>query len=613
MEVKQAEIYARQQLNEIQKANLFLVALDDEGEWYRYHHLFQQLLQHRLRTQYRPEQIADLHMRASSWFAQNGYIDEALRRALNGDDVDGAARLIEAQRLPVMNQERWPRLQRWLNRLPADIVEKRPNLQMAQAWIMSAQFRLADVLPIVDQVNSQLRESELDLSSSDRQMLQGEIALFRSQNAYFLGQGQACTNLAEAALIDLPLRHSLGRGYAYMFRAGGRQLSGDLEGGYAVLREALAEDRVHRNAFPARPLFGLGVLDYISLDFTALERTSAYLLRLAEERSLPEGAGWAHLYRGCLHYKRNDLDLAKEEFLNVIEERYRTLNRIAISGYCGLTLTYQALGYPEEALQTIEAAFVFDLEFGQTGIKVVLDAIKAQLALMQGDIHTASHWVTTFDRQLTIPFMTYYSAPHLMLPRILIAQATGESLREAAELIPRMLRFAQNICNSLDAAELLALEALLYDAQGMPDSSFVPLEKALELAQPEGLVRIFVELGPQMGRLLHQFISQVAIDPEKKVFAGQILRVLGDAGSMRMQSFISAAEQVSYLDPLTPRELEVLQLLGERLTNREIGLRLGISILTVKRHAVNIYDKLSVNGRREAVAKARSIGLLPPE
>jgi LuxR family maltose regulon positive regulatory protein len=613
MEVQQAEAYARQQLIEIQKANLFLVPLDDEGEWYRYHHLFQELLKHRLQTQYTPEQIVDLYLRSSAWFAQNGYIDEALRYALIGGDVDGAARLVEAQRLPAMNQERWQRLQRWLKRLPPDIVQKRPNLLMAQAWLMSTKFRLDEITPIVDQVESQLKEPGLDLSSSDRQMLQGEIALFRGQHAYFQGKGQICSNFAEAALVDLPLRHSLGRGYAYLFRAGGRQLSGDLEGGYAVLREALAEDRVHRNVFPARPLFGLEVFDYISLDFTALERTSAHMLRLAEERSLPESAGWAHLYRGCLHYKRNDLDLAEEAFLNVVEERYRIFNRIAMSGYCGLALTYQALGRPGEARQTVEAALTFDLELGLTGARIVTEAVKAQLALMQGDLNTAIRWVAAFDRQMALRFMTYYSAPHLMLPRILIAQGTGESLKEAAELLPRMLRFARDICNSLDVAELLALEALLYDAQGLSDASFIPLEKALELAQREGLLRIFVELGPQMGRLLHQLTSQASLDSELRTFAGQILSILGDADRLGTQLHISANEQASILAPLTPRELEVLQLLGERLTNREIALRLVISILTVKRHTVNIYDKLDVSGRRDAVAKAQGIGLLPPD
>jgi LuxR family maltose regulon positive regulatory protein len=140
------------------------------------------------------------------------------------------------------------------------------------------------------------------------------------------------------------------------------------------------------------------------------------------------------------------------------------------------------------------------------------------------------------------------------------------------------------------------------------------LERALALAQPEGLKRLFLDFGPQMGRLLHQITSRGSLESRLKLFAGQILAVLGETDRLGTQSKISAAnKQDDHLEALTNRELEVLQLLGERLTNREIGIRLAISMLTVKRHAVNIYHKLDVNGRREAVTKAQGIGLLPPD
>jgi LuxR family maltose regulon positive regulatory protein len=445
-------------------------------------------------------------------------------------------------------------------------------------------------------------------------MLQGEIALFRGQHAYIQGNGQICSMLTEEALINLPLQHSQGRSLAYLYRAGGSQLSGDLEGGYAVLREALAEDRVHGNVFPARPLLALEIFDYISLDFTALERTSVHLLGLAKERNLPESEGWAHIYRGWLRYQRDHLDLAEEAFLNVIEQRYRIHNRAAVGGYCGLALAYQALGRPRQAREIIEEALAYDLEIGFSATRTTLEGVKAQLALMQGDLDSASLWAAAFDRQMTLPFMLYYLAPHLMLPRILIAQGTAASLKEAAELVPRMRQYALDICNTLDVVELLALEALLYDAQGRSDASINPLQRALELAQREGLLRLFVDLGPQMGRLLHQLISRGSLKSELKTFAGQILAVLGDADRLGTQSLIAAADpQAGYLEALTSREREVLQLLGERLTNREIGVRLAISVLTVKRHTINLYKKLNVSGRHKAVTKARAVGLLPPE
>ena len=613
MDVKQAQAYANQQLSVIQEANLFLISLDDEGEWYRYHHLFQELLKHRLRSMTTPTRIAALHIEASKWLAQNGYIEEALQHALISEDVDGAAQLVEAQRLPAINQERLQGLQRWMNQMPANVIQTRPNLLMAQAWLMSTQFRMSEIEPLLLRIESLLQEPELNLPSGVTKMLEGEIAFFRSQNAYFQGNGELCSELADSALMNLPLRHSFGRGFAYLFLAGGRQISGDLEGAYAILVEALAEDSLHGNVFISRPLLGLMVLDYISLDFTALSQNCARLLRIAEERNLPASPGWAHVFRGWLHYWRNELELAKIEFQEVVDQRYRIHNRAAVGGQCGLALTYQASGRYLEAQETIEAALAFDLGLGVTGTRATIEAVKAQLALLQGDIDVASRWAASFDRKLTLPFMIYFAAPHLMLPRILLTQGTKESLNEAAELIPKMRHFARGICNSLDVVELLSLEALLHDSSNQPEAAFKKLEKALALAQPAGIVRSFADLGPPMGRLLHQLAGQRSLAPDLRNFCGQVLDVLGDTEERRSHFLdLTLEKQDGYLEPLTSRELEILRLLGDRLTNREIGVQLKISPLTVKRHTINIYKKLDVSGRREAVAKAQNIGLLPP-
>jgi LuxR family maltose regulon positive regulatory protein len=613
MEVEQAGADARRQQDIIQRANLFVISLSDDGEWYRYHHLFQELLRHRLEATTTPERIAALHIEASKWLAQNGYVDEALQHALIGEDADGAAQLIEAQRLPALNQEQWHRLQRWTNRMPRYVVNKRPILLLTQAWLMSTQFRMLEIEPILLKVESLLREQELGLPSGVAKMLEGEIAILRSQAAYFQGNGQLCLELADSALLNLPLRHSYGRGFAYLFRCGGQQISGDLEGAYTVAREALAEDSLHGNVFISRPLQALLVLDYISLDFKALEQSCDRFLKAVAERTLSESQGWPHTYRGWLHYWRNELELANFEFQEVVDQRYRIHNRAAVSGYCGLALTHQASGRFTEAQATIEAALAYDLELGVTGTRAIVESVKAQVALMQGNLDVAGRWAASFDRKLMLPFMINYVAPHLMLPRILLAQGTKESLDEAAELMPQLRRFAKRICNSLDVVELLALEALLDDTNNQQETAYKKLEKSLALAQPAGIVRIFSDLGPQMGRLLHKLAGQHSLAPDLRNFCGLVLDALGDTEQRRSHFLDPTLEkQDGYLETLTSRELEVLRLLGDRLTNREIGIQLGISHLTVKRHTINIYQKLDVGGRQEAVTKAQNIGLLPP-
>jgi LuxR family maltose regulon positive regulatory protein len=228
-------------------------------------------------------------------------------------------------------------------------------------------------------------------------------------------------------------------------------------------------------------------------------------------------------------------------------------------------------------------------------------AFEAHLALLQGRAGEAARCAAQADRNIRRAPMPLFYAPGFTLVEILLAQGTPASLAEAARLLARLREVVQDTHNTRFQIEALALQALLHDARREQSAAMEALAQAVALAEPGGVIRVFVDLGPRMAALLHQLAAQ-------RAHPGFIARLLAAFPAARDPA--PALDQSSLIEPLSERELEVLALLAQRLTNKEIARALSISPMTVKRHSSNIYQKLAVGDRREAVAKAAALGLV---
>jgi LuxR family maltose regulon positive regulatory protein len=274
-----------------------------------------------------------------------------------------------------------------------------------------------------------------------------------------------------------------------------------------------------------------------------------------------------------------------------------------------LAAVQQARGRPEEALQALERANAYLLETRSESVLPVHGGYRAELALAQGDLETAIQWARTVGPLVPLGFMATFFAPQLTRPKVLLAMNTPASRQEAGEALAELHAFVTSTHNTRFTIEVLALLALLHAAKGDEPAALRALEEALLLAQPGGLVRVFVDLGPDMERLFERLA-------ERYTTRAHVEHVLQ---AFRSTPFIHAAHpgrqtllsEARLVEPLTNRELEVLELLARRLSNKEIAQRLFVSPQTVKRHTANIYQKLGVHGRREAVETARSLHVLP--
>jgi LuxR family maltose regulon positive regulatory protein len=599
----------RAMLEWMEGSGLFLVALDDERTWYRYHHLFRELLQHKLHSESSEEVMASLHVRASDWFAAEGLIEEAMHHALAATDAQRAARIVEQHRHALLNREAWHALVRWLDLLPQDVVHQHPGLLLAQAWHQQWRWQYATMPPVLEMTEELISHDAEAITETERRILRAEIDTLWSALWFAHGDGPRCLECAQRAREHLPAALVYVRGAFLEYLAWGYQITGQAGAGIRILEEALASDEAREDLFTARMLLGLAVIYYLSGDLGLAEQMASRLLKLSPEKPLALSRPWAHLIAGVACYQQNRLAEAEAHFSAVTEHRY--LANAAASQAClaGLALTYQAQGRPEAATQVAEAALEFALEIRHPLHLAGARAFQARLALLQGDLAAARRWAQGVTPE-ELPARTLFpEVPRLTLARVLIAQGTRDSLQKASQILDEILEIARGTHSAPHTIELLALQALVYDAQGDGPKALELLRQSLELAQPGGFLRVFVDLGPAMVPLLSR-LAELEREPQ------YIRRILADFAPSPLQRHpqrLGQKDHLAIVESLTNREHEILELLAQRLSDKEIAQALHISPHTVRKHTSNLYGKLQVAGRRQAVSKAKALGLLPPE
>jgi LuxR family maltose regulon positive regulatory protein len=592
-------------LHELLAANLFLLPLDLEGRWFRYHHLFRDLLHHRLHREQSADEIRALHRRASRWFAENGLIDEALTHAFAADDREGAVAIVAGELYALMNQARWQQLDRYLRRFPPEFADRQPELLILKAWLLYHQGH-TDKLPAI------IRQFEIALDATTLpapavRHLQGEASALRSLLAYYQTDIERTIAEAEFFIAHTPPPLWIVRILARLCLAGALQMRGETRHAEDALFRGADAESVDSKPFRATLLLTACSLYWLLGDLERLAQAAGQCLDLCDYPHATEIAGYAHYHLGAVHYQRNELAAAAAHFDQVVRQPYLNYGQPFVDSTFGLALIHHAQGRDDDAYAVAADAIAHMLETGNTTLWVDAQAFQAELALRQGQVATAERWAEQFDSPPPLIPMVRFYRPSLTLAKAWLVQGTAAGYRQAAALLDQLEEYAAFTHNKSVLIEVLALQAVRHAAAGDDIAAVTKLTKAIALAEPGGFIRIFVDLGPELARLLR------ALD-RKRVPGAYIDRILA---AFALPSVAAAPGNgagqgaASLVEPLTPREVEVLALLADRLTNQEIAAQLVIAPGTVKTHTLNLYAKLAVHGRRQAVARARTLGLLP--
>ena len=614
-------------LEELERTNLFLIPLDGERRWYRYHQLFADLLQQRLQRRH-PQLASELHRRAARWFAQHGLIEDAIRHTITGQDFAQAADLLEQHHETFWMQGRFVTLQHWLAALPDAVKQPRPRLLLALAWTHFLTDSPAATL------NALLQAAETAIVAADatRGMQQsptttellGVLAAIRAAHHSKQEDIASIIAAAQQALADLPPTIGSWRSVALMCLGFAYQMNGSVRAAERTLDEAIQLCQDAGNHYSA-------VVGTMSLARSRMMQGRLHAAAATYTQGLAQAAqkgmqqlsaiAQAHINLGRLHYEWNELALAEQQLQTGLAQLQGQVGSwVQFEGYILLARVKQTQGDVANAFVLLNQAEQVAQTIPFQWTKGVTAAFLAYARLRLGHAEEAYHWLAQVPTPLTDDLNRVREGTYLIAARVLLAQ---DRAAEALPLFVRITQAAATAGRMKVVVESCVLEALAHHALADHGAAWAALYKALTLAAPEGYIRTFVDEGEMIWQIIYapSGLPRFTIhDSNLHAYADRILAACGELGPFTndrgvppplVPAIVNRKSQIAKLiEPLSDRELELLHLMAAGFSNQEIADRLFITLGTVKSHANHIFGKLGVQGRVKAINRARELALI---
>jgi ATP/maltotriose-dependent transcriptional regulator MalT len=602
-------------LEQLEQANLFIMPLDDERRWYRYHPLFADLLRSRLQES-KPDRKPTLHRRACEWFEREGLLPEAVDHALTASEFEKAAQLIERAAEPLRQQGEIATLTGWMKALPRDIRRNHPALCIAYARALADTAQLKAVQPLLEDAQVGL-EKNPSMDDLTRSSLKGQIAALAAYLEITGNRFDQAIELSERARQLLAGDDMRWRSFVALNLAGAYRFTSDWTAASQTYLEAshlsqAAGDKV--NALTAISLRGevlqaQGLLHQSAGQFEQV-------LELARELAIPTApvTGYALVGLGRAWCEWNDLEMSSSYVQDGLEcGKKGDVQDVLLRGYVVQARIRQAQGELEGALEALKNADLAVRQIGVEGVTDWVNAFRVQVWLARGETDAAIDWASAYSRAMND---TIFPTIAIGLARVRLAQ---DRPQEALSLLEHARQSAYAVGRLGNAVQIMVVEALVHQAQGSFEQAYSTLSRLLPLAEPEGYLRIFLDEGEPMRLLIANFKSMIAnqvpgtVLEERRIsidYLNKILAAFPVPSIPRTLKSIVDNLPSSALEPLSERELEVLHLMAAGLSNRDIARRDVVSINTVKTQVKSIYGKLGAHTRADALMAARQLGLI---
>ncbi|HEX2912693.1 MAG TPA: LuxR C-terminal-related transcriptional regulator [Chloroflexia bacterium] len=598
-------------LEKLEQSNLFVIALDDERNWYRYHHLFKEYLLRRLQ-QLQPEHIPLLHRLAARWYEAQGMITEAISHSLAAPDYPLAAALIQKVAQPTILRGEGATVSNWLKAFPENARREYPGLRLIEVWVLVVNGQTEEVESILEETLNEFEPAIL--ATQDRQ---NEVGLIRS----FI----ALQNLDLAKIQQIagqPLTPSISpfiRSFILLFQAFTHDFKGETQKAAQMYEATIKLSRETNNLF-------IALVAYSQLGDTFLAKGRLHRAHDIYQQSLdliqttvapqPEETPllWeclSDMGLGQVYYQWNELELAQYYYEKAImlSESYHNITILKI---CCLMLAQvkQAQGDKNGALACIRKAGEAGNDSSGDFLSLYIESFLARLALAEGNLEVASSWAEQYwqtitgDKESVHHNLQLREVEGAIYARVLLAEGR---LAEAIEFLSSL--FNENITSERLSINLQirVLLAQAYRIQGDTTRALASLKKALEIAEPEGYIRVFADEGLSLVGLLAR-LGRTYPDTVSPKYLKKVLEACGGTEAAAEEG---VSEQVSDLaESLSKRELEILRLLDQGLASQEIARELVLSTGTVNWHIKNLYGKLGIHNRTQALARARQLSLL---
>ncbi len=606
-------------IDHLVEADLFIVSLEGQTGWYRYHALFRGFLLKDFWARADPIAVDEMRRNVALWHERYGFVDEAIRYAIRSENVGLAGQMVARNLRDVLNREDRMTLERWLEMLPEDVIKSHPELLIGKALALNWSWQFGAIQQIIRAVESLLEQAPLEEQHrQSHQELLGQLAALQCLEAFVMGRADLGVTFGRESLAKLPKSWTYLRGGLLDYLTVSMQACGQ---GDTAERElwALYEQLPNRTDAPAlRILLALALRNLIIGHFVEVERIAQLMLVESTSRNLSVLEGWANFLLGLVHYEWNDLDAAEQYLAHLVAHWYRMPAMVTRHAAAGLALVHLAQGKTAAAEQVLTFACERDLQ-NRGRLGAVTQSLQARLWLATGKVNEAVVWAEAYNEPMSLVHMLLWDVAQLTKAQTLLALGTKEAALRALQVADAVSVFAIETHSARRVIQATALRAVIFDALGDATAAEANLLQALALGLPGRIIRIFVDLGRPMhdllaalpaGELLAPYVLQIlAAFTEQE--AGHALRTIDVAASPPSNN-THRQRPPALVEPLTRRELDVLTLLREPLGIKEIAHKLNISYATAKRHSINLYGKLGVHSRWDAVAKAEAFGILSP-
>lgn len=613
---------SRSILTRLEQTNLFLVCLDDERRWYRYHHLFKDLLRNTFENAF-PDEVHPLQKKASGWFAEARLYDFAIPLAFACQNYDWTARMIEKAADEMDFPNKLVTINRWIEDLPEDVIARRPRLCVQRAWGRQWTGKRQQVEVCLQAAEKGLQSIRVEvpdeITAEEERHIRGHIAAVRAHAALIAEDIPRVLEVGRQALELLPPEDEMHCETAVA-----------LGGAYWALGDVHRSEQSFATARSGALLTGWATLSVPSGCYVGMQQSKQGRLKDAMESyqegirlgSTPDGvelpvAGFALIHAGDIEREWNSLAQAENHLVRGVDLCLQLSQAdVLADGYVCLARLLITLHRYADAQALLEKAEQLTREIKVDPFVLCwLDACKVRFWLATGDLDAAARWVETTSLKAADPISYHYDLHHINLARVLVyqyqASANRMILDQVLPLLDQLADAAEKADWVNEQIQVYLLKALLLSSLNHKSEALTLLQQALSLAEPGGYIRTFVDEGAPMRSLLEAYVRK-----NNGITAGKLVRYAGlllahfDQVEQPEPLIPAGGIRPAMVEPLTEREHEVLKLLATGMTSTEIAVKMFVAPSTVRTHIKNIYGKLDSNRRIEAVQRARELHLL---
>jgi len=585
----ETKVSGKEFIKKLNAAGMFIVPLDTSGVWYRYHHLFQDLVYERLQEIVNFDGIRKLHGKAAEWFETNGFTELAIQHFILAGMEEKALKYFSFFRTILLADRRWSEHESLLNQFPQGLGKNSTVLLLSRAWIFVYHGKMQEAFELLDHIGSGLDGQ--NSNKSEKNKLSGELNSLRAYQTYYLGDAEPCMKYAQSAIDLLDEDNAYPLGLAWIFLGGALQMADQAETAFHELRQVLEESE--DPGLTSSIFLIINYLHWFEGNLAELQTYSSLYKELGEKYKIPELVANAMAFMGHGQYQRNQLTIAEECYEKAYDQRYHAIGSIRTNFMIAFAMTSFELGKHDRAYKLLDELDFYAASSGnEYNIKSIRLA-RAEIEFRAGNLEKAFQFTQKIGTLPQRPLSNFF-APQLSMAKIWLYYRLPHCNEEGLRLLEETEEYLRSVNNRRFLIDLKALKSLHYHAAGDQEASFSFLKEAMNYARPGGFIRVFTDMGDKMKDLLILFRENSPHD---------------DYIDFLLESFGTNVKEKKPL-LLSERENQVLVALSEKLTNKEIGAKLYITEKTVKRHLNNIYRKLEVSGRREARLKASEQGIL---